>query len=159
MPAPYQKAVDNLKEHVLACAARSTGPRVVLTGIGTSSFLGGLQDESDKEIARGMMAQALAEIAAESSAGGKKVAFYDKDGAFCDRINQITGDAPKVEFLGRLESNWEEDGDLVLNAWDPNSLLGNGLAFDHSGDGFLGRHTLIHFQHAMACALHAERML
>lgn len=157
--AAYKQAIDKLKEHMTECGIRSNSPRAVLTGIGTKSFLGGLKSEEDRKAAAEMVAQALAEVAGALQASGKTIAFYDKDGAFCNQINQLTKDAPTVTFLGKLESDWEEEGDLILNAWDPHSLLGNGLEMDTSADGLLGRHTLIHFQHAMACAMYAEGML
>jgi hypothetical protein len=54
---------------------------------------------------------------------------------------------------GAIPGNWIKDGDLILNAWDSHSLLGNGLAKDNSIDGFIGRSSLIHFMHALMCSM------
>ena len=36
-----------------------------------------------------------------------------------------------------------DDETLIVNAWDPHSLVGNGNAADNSLDGFVGRHTAV----------------
>ncbi len=156
--AMYRVAMEAIKDHNLSCASSHAGPRVVLTGIGTSSFLSGLCEE-DKTAARAIVAEVLADVSKALKDMGKQVAFYDKSDTFCNRLNEINKGDPTIAYLGKLEANWEDDGDLILNAWDPNSLIGNGLALDQSGDGILCRHTLLHLQHALASAMHAEGMI
>jgi hypothetical protein len=43
-----------------------------------------------------------------------------------------------------------------VNAWDPHALVGNGCAKDNSLDGYIGRNSLVHEAHALACMLHAH---
>ena len=157
-PAKYRAGMAGIRDHIRSCAASHAGPRVVLTGIGTSAFLGGLNND-DKATARAIVTEMLADVARDLDALGKQVAFYDKSDAFCNALNERNQGAPSIAFLGKLEASWEEDGDLILNAWDPHSLIGNGLKLDNSGDGILCRHTLLHLMHAMACAMHTEGMI
>ncbi len=157
-PDAYQKSMDAIKDHILSCAASHAGKRVVLTGIGTGAFLSGLP-EKEKAAARAIVTSVLADTAKELDKLGKQVAFYDRTETFCETLNAINGGTPDIAFLGKLEGNWERQGDLILNAWDPHSLIGNGLAQDNSADGMLCRHTLLHLQHAIACVLRTEGML
>jgi hypothetical protein len=39
---------------------------------------------------------------------------------------------------------------MIVNAWDPCSLVGNGCKVDDSMDGFVGRNSLVHEAHAHA---------
>ena len=156
--ARYRTAMASIRDHLVSCATGHAGPRVVLTGIGTASFLGGL-DDADKTAARTIVAEMLAGVARDLQGLGKQVAFYDKSDAFTNALNERNQGDPTIAYLGKLEANWEEDGDLILNAWDPHSLIGNGLKLDNSGDGLLCRHTLLHLMHAMACAMRTEQMI
>lgn len=157
-PAQYRKSMAAIRDHILSCAGGHKGPRVVMTGIGTSAFLGGLKD-ADKAVAKTIVAEMLAETAKALKDMGKQIAFYDRSDAFCNALNEMNNGDPIIAYLGKLEANWEEEGDLLLNAWDPHSLLGNGLKLDNSADGILCRHTLLHLMHAMACALRAEAII
>jgi hypothetical protein len=101
-----------------------------------------------------MIASMLAEVVIELRKQGKDVGFTDIDHVFCDKINaKIDEKKLHIKVLGRIPGTWIHDGDLMLNAWDPSSLLGNGLAADNSLDGFYGRNSLIHFQHALLCMM------
>jgi hypothetical protein len=158
--ARYAFSMDALKGHILQCARDNpNSKRVVLSAIGVAAFLGGLtQAPEQKLLARKIVAQTLGEAAIELKAMGKSVAFTDINKDFCDQVNEYTLGDPELQVLGAIPGNWIENGDMLLNAWDPNSLVGNGLALDQSLDGFIGRNSLAHLQHAMACALHAEGM-
>lgn len=150
----FAVTLDTLKSHILQCAGQETNcPRVVLAGIGTVNFLK-LLDEQHKRYAEDMIVRMLAEVVTELRAQKKTVVFTDINDEFCKKINaELGGQTSPISFVGDIPGNWIEDDDLMLNAWDPNSLLGNGLAADNSLDGFYGRSSLIHFQHALLCMM------
>ena len=150
----FATALDTLKSHTLACAAREKHcDRVVLAAIGAMNFLK-ILDEKHRQYAQDMIASMLAEVVIELRNQGKDVGFTDIDHVFCDKINaKIDEKELHIKVLGRIPGNWIKNGDLMLNAWDPSSLLGNGLAADNSLDGFYGRNSLIHFQHALLCMM------
>ena len=102
-----------------------------------------------------MIVNMLAQTALELNESGIEVGFTDLGSDLCDKINQRIGpNQTTVKFLGKIPGDWINDGDLLLNAWDPHSLLGNKLAVDNSIDGFIGRSTLIHFMHALICSMY-----
>ena len=150
----FAVTLDTLKSHILQCAVQETNcQRVVLAGIGTVNFLK-LLDEQHKRYAQGMIVRMLAEVVTELHAKGTRVVFTDINDEFCKKINaELGSQTSPISFAGDIPGDWIEDGDLMLNAWDPNSLLGNGLAADNSLDGFYGRNSLIHFQHALLCMM------
>jgi hypothetical protein len=143
-------ALETLKSHTLACATSNKDcGRVVLAAIGAGNFLK-ILDEKHRQYAQDMIARMLAEVVVELRKQGKDVGFTDINQVFCDKINaKIEDEKLYIKVLGSIPGNWIQDGDLMLNAWDPSSLLGNGLAADNSLDGFYGRNSLIHFQHAL----------
>ncbi len=147
-------ALETLKSHTLACARSNTNcKRVVLAAIGAANFLK-ILDEKHRQYAQDMIARMLAEVVVELRKQGKEVGFTDIDDVFCKNINaKIDEEELHIEVLGRIPGDWIKNGDLMLNAWDPSSLLGNGLARDNSLDGFYGRNSLIHFQHALLCMM------
>lgn len=147
-------ALETLKSHTLACARSNTdGKRAVLAAIGAANFLK-ILDKKHRQYAQDMIARMLAEVVVELRKQGKEVGFTDIDHVFCEKINAKIEDAKShIAVLGPIPGNWIKNGDLMLNAWDPSSLLGNGLARDNSLDGFYGRNSLIHFQHALLCMM------
>lgn len=156
----YVFALDTLKSHILQCAEKETNcKRAVLAGIGAASFLDMLNDEQ-KACAKDMIAHMLADAAVELRKMGKTVVFTDVDDKFLQRINEKLSHRKQelVTRVGTVPGEWIQDGDLMINAWDPHSLLGNGQASDNSLDGYFGRHSLIHFQHALVCMMHSLGM-
>lgn len=158
--AAYQVAFDRIRQQVLAAAkANPDANPVALPAIGMNAFLSGLT-RSQREPALGIGTKALAELAAELRAEGKRVLISDLNpgGEVWTKVNDALAsmDQPPLDFGGPIPGDWITDNTLVLNAWDPHSLLGNGLGSDPSFDGYLGRSTLIHFMHALHCAAHAE---
>ena len=150
----FAVGLDTIKSHILQCAKGNTDcKRVVLAGIGTENFLK-ILDEEHRKYAQDMITTLLAEVVTELRALGKEVVFTDINNEFCNKINVKLGSKePPIDVPGPIPGNWIKDGDLMLNAWDPHSLLGNGLAADNSLDGFYGRNSLIHFQHALLCMM------
>ena len=150
----YAIALDTLKSHILQCATRENNcKRVVLAGIGTANFLK-ILDEEHKNYAKNMIVSTLAEVVSELRKKNKEVVFTDTKDDICNEINSILGDRKTpLALVGTIPGKWIKEDDLMLNAWDPHSLLGNGLSADNSLDGFYGRNSLIHFQHALLCMM------
>jgi hypothetical protein len=48
---------------------------------------------------------------------------------------------------------------IIVNAWDPCSVIGNGCNNDHSIDGFIGRNSLVHEAHVMLIQAFRENLL
>jgi len=149
----YQLSLDTIKQQILETAKEKKPPRVVLSAIGANAFLGALPDP-EREAARNMIANMLADTARELGTMGIEIGFTDVHEEFCSRINEINANGPKIEVLGKIPGDWIKNRDLLLNAWDTHSLLGNGLGTDNSLDGFIGRSSLIHFMHALICSMY-----
>ena len=154
----YQQSLDTIKAQIIETAMSKKPPRVVLSAIGTNAFLSALPDHQ-REIALDMIVTMLAEVTRELHAKNTPVAFTGLDNTFCERINAKNNNQPKINVEGAIPGNWIKDGDLILNAWDSHSLLGNGLAKDPSIDGYIGRSSLIHFMHALLCSMFNAKVL
>ena len=148
----YAKAIATIENHILQCVRDKQGSakRMVLAGIGLASFLTGVQDMNDREAARAVVIHALARITTETRKLGMQVGFTDLDNELCNEINQLLPKDQNISVVGTVPGPWIENGDIILNAWDPNSLVGNKMNKDRSLDGFIGRSSLVHVQHAMA---------
>jgi hypothetical protein len=149
----YQLSLDTIKQQILETAREKKPPRVILSGIGANAFLSALPDP-EQEVARNMIANMLAETARELGKMGIEIGFTDVNEKFCGRINTINANGPTIKVLGKIPGDWINNRDLLLNAWDTHSLLGNGLRADRSLDGFIGRSSLIHFMHALICSMY-----
>jgi hypothetical protein len=149
----YQVSLETIKQQILEAARENKPPRVVLSAIGANAFLGALP-RTEGEVARDMIANMLAETARELGAMGIEIGFTDVHNQFLDRINKINSNGPSIQLLGKIPGDWVRSRDLLLNAWDTHSLLGNGLSADSSLDGYIGRSSLIHFMHALICSMY-----
>lgn len=149
----YQLSLDTIKQQILETAKEKKPPRVVLSAIGANAFLGALPT-LEQEAGRDMIANMLADTARELDAMGIELGFTDVQNTFCNRINKINTNGPSIQLLGKIPGDWIKSRDLLLNAWDTHSLLGNGLGADNSLDGYIGRSSLIHFMHALICSMY-----
>ena len=149
----YQLSLSTIKQQILETAREKNPPRVILSAIGANAFLSALPDH-EREVARNMIANMLAETARELGAMGIEIGFTDVNENFCGRINTINANGPTIKVLGKIPGDWIKNRDLLLNAWDTHSLLGNGLGADNSLDGYIGRSSLIHFMHALICSMY-----
>jgi hypothetical protein len=61
-----------------------------------------------------------------------------------------------IKGVGLIPGDWIQDSDLIVNAWDPHALIGNGCVKDNSFDGHVGRSSLVHWIHALRCMLYSE---
>ncbi|MEY3721462.1 MAG: hypothetical protein RL618_1981 [Pseudomonadota bacterium] len=154
----YKQSLNTIKAQIIETARSKKPPRVVLSAIGTNAFLSALPP-NQRKIALGMISTMLAEVARELHAQNIPVVFTDLDKKFCEQINEQNRNKAKIHVEGAIPGNWIKDGDLILNAWDSNSLLGNGLAKDNSIDGFIGRSSLIHFMHALLCSMFNAKVI
>ncbi len=158
----YRKSFDCIKNQVLAAAkAHPEANRVALPAIGMNAFLTGLT-EQNKKTAIKIGSETLAELAIELRDIGKEVLITDlsNHGIVWQQVNNFLESRKQdpLAFGGPIPGDWITEGMMVLNAWDPHSLVGNGLSNDDSIDGYLGRSTLTHLIHALHCAAYAENI-
>jgi|GEM_PF-7108921 len=179
----YKTACDTLSMHILEAArlhmqdkTKNPSGRVILCAYGVNAFLAVLRDIDSKygtayaKQATTIAAQAFAHTVIELRKMGQEVSFSDasKHGdsgqqfisnEFWDLVDSRLVDQgadklkPVNNFESQLGKDWVKKGDLIVNAWDPDSLLGNALENDNSFDGHLGRRTTLHLVHALACLL------
>lgn len=178
----YQTACETLRTHVVKGAQlhstnKNSSGRVIMCAYGVKAFLSALREVIDTKYgteyaktATAIMAQEFAKTVTELRMMGQEVSFSDiskyvddrqefvcQD--FWDLVNANLKSAGQDElksvngFDSKLGQNWVKKGDLIINAWDPDSLLGNALVMDNSFDGHLGRRSTIHLTHALACRL------
>jgi hypothetical protein len=153
----YLDAFNTIAEQVLNCADDNPQcDRIVLPAIGLNSFLGALTRDQ-QSVAIDIGSNVLAKLVVDLRSKGKEVVFTDS-GTKSERmngINALLGDFP-LTLAGSIPGDWISDNDLIVNAWDPHSLVGNKLAKDNSIDGFIGRNSLVHFMHGLHCAAFTE---
>jgi hypothetical protein len=118
-----------------------------------------------KERALNIAAQSFAETIQKLRAQGIEVRFsdtFEEKGygvqIFWDKVNaQLKAlKEPQLDAVNgensALGEGWIQDTDLIINAWDPDSLVGNGLGKDmYTFDGVLGSMSTCHAVHAAAC--------
>lgn len=159
--AAYRTSFDTLAGHIRQCAAMpaNKGAQVVLSGFGLANFLAGLPG-SDKSTAIEIGAEVMTQLIRDLRKDGVDVAYTDYSGASppWPAVNAALG-TEGIKCLGSIPGNWIKDQQIIVNAWDPHALVGNGCAQDSSLDGYIGRNSLAHETHALACMLRANGFL
>lgn len=154
----YKKAMQALSAHIQQCAQDHPGHRVVLSGYGLNNFIKALS-AADQVRAKDVGMTEMAKLIDALAARGIAVAFtgLDRNDPIFTGIQAKT--TTTIMFTGAIPQDWIQDTDMIVNAWDPHSLAGNGCAQDNSMDGFVGRSSLTHEIHAAACKLYSEGLL
>lgn len=150
----YEKSMSSIAEHILACARDNPGHRVVLSGFGLANFIKGLPPE-EQEIARQVGRDVMVQLMADLKKENIDFAYMAgrQDDAPWNKID------PKPHYLGKFPdkkdtTSWLQSTDIIVNAWDPHSLVGNGNKDDDSLDGRVGRISLVHEQNALGCNIY-----
>jgi hypothetical protein len=151
---PYHHAIETLWGHIDKSSAQHPQHRVVLSAFGMMNFLNGLRPE-ERDHAQRVGAEVFARRIRCLRQRRVEVAFaaLDANDPFWSKVNSRLSDAP-VACTGSLPGRWLRSKDLLVNAWDPESLIGNGCDIDESMDGQVGRRSLAHESHATACMLY-----
>ena len=159
--AAYRTAFEALAGHIKQCAAMpaNKGAQVVLSGFGLANFLAGLPG-SDKSAAIKIGGEVMTQLIRDLRKDGVDLAYTDYSGTSppWPAVNAALG-TDGVKCVGSIPGNWIKDQQIIVNAWDPHALVGNGCAQDNSLDGHIGRNSLVHETHALACMLHANGFL
>ena len=132
---------------VFACARHRDRSTVVLSLVGAGAFSagfpGGPQAYKRDHLFPGLAA-AWAALPAE--ARPDRVGLMGNPSA--DDASQVAAACRGATFLrcGHIPQILHEEPDaLFVNAWDPNSVVGNGNGADQSLDGYFGRNTAMQF--------------
>lgn len=122
-----EKAVRDNKD--LAFGGRGI-KRLVLSRFGQGSFLGALS-EKDQEVAHNAYKQQMAIFLNKIKDTDLEIVMseYSHPGHDIWHDKMIIGDIIKTA----------QEGDLIINAWDPHSAPGNGNDADRSFDGAMGK--------------------
>jgi hypothetical protein len=152
----YLTAFQTLAGHIEQCVAapENKGAQLVLSGFGMTNFLSGLS-VGEKDIARQIGADVFVDLINKLRAQGVDVVYTDASGSSppWPAVNAALGDHP-LTCVGSIPGDWIKDQQIIVNAWDPHALVGNGCARDNSLDGYVGRNSLVHELHALACMLY-----
>lgn len=145
----YKLAMETLSRQIVQAASACPGHEVVLSAFGMNNYISKLQTEARAkayDIGVANMRSLIEMLRAQRVA----ISYTDKDSDtdFWKRVNQ--GLAAPIGYAGKLPGAWVKDSVMIVNAWDPCSLVGNGCAKDFSMDGFVGRNSLVHEAHAHA---------
>jgi len=155
----YKESYEALCSHIKQCAQHHPGHRVVLSAVGMGSFIGGLRG-SERSKAEDVASTAFANMIAELHSQGAEVSFSDDNpgSSFWISVNNKLAQASgaPIACLGKIPGDWLTNGDILVNAWDPHSIVGNGCAGDDSFDGYVGRSSLCHDMHTLACILQSQ---
>jgi hypothetical protein len=160
----FELALTKIASHVRACAHEHPDHRVVLSAFGMNNFIAGLTPDQ-QEVALAIGHKAYAQMIGELRASGKEVVFSDRDDTspFWKDVNislqaLSSSEAEPIAFVGSMPGDWMNNKDIIVNAWDPNSVIGNGCNEDRSFDGAVGTHSLCHYLHTLACAMFSHEL-
>jgi hypothetical protein len=158
--APYRHSLETLWGHILQSSAQHPDHRVVLSAFGMENFIKGLPPKEQRK-ARAIGADIFARSIKELQHRGIDVAFTDieENGPFWTDVNRLLPEGSAIRCVGALPGRWMRNKDIMVNAWDPESLVGNGCKIDNSCDGWVGRRSTAHKTHATACDLYGEGVL
>lgn len=156
----YAKSFECIRQQVLKAAAENPHIQTVaLPAIGLDAFIGALEPAAKRDAIE-VATDSLAKLARDLRESGKTVSYMDvaPGNDIWTKVNEKlkARSQEPLPYAGKVPGDWITEGTMLLNAWDPHSLVGNKLAKDNSIDGFIGRNSLVHFMHALHCMAHAE---
>lgn len=154
----YMLAMATIAEQVVEAALRYPDHKVVLAAFGMNNYLSGLKDPARAEAFAIGVANMQALIA--KLAGLNRVLGYTdgtQDSPFWEQVNR--GLTTAIGYEGRVPGTWITGKTMIVNAWDPCSLVGNGCKADNSMDGYVGRSSLVHEAHAHAILSWRHKLL
>lgn len=154
----YVLAMATIAEQIVDAASCYPDHKVVLCAFGMNNYLSGLTDDARAEaFATGVAnMRALIEKLQELD---KPLGYTDgaQDSPFWNEVNR--GLMTKIGYEGRVPGVWVTGKTMIVNAWDPCSLVGNGCKADDSMDGYVGRSSLVHEAHAHAILSWRNKLL
>jgi hypothetical protein len=158
----YKLAQDTIASHLLSTVDICNPDRVVISAYGMNNFLSALDviDERAnkptcyKDTAQNIAAKSLAMAIKKLQDQGKEVCFSDvlaknstskfASQVYWDKVNsglKLLNAKPLTPVNGTnsaLGADWAKKTDLVVNACDPDSVVGNELKLGRSFDAFFG---------------------
>lgn len=144
----FALALSTISEQIIGCAKEHPDHKVVLSGFGMSNFINGLNEDSWlKAFAIGVAnMQKLIRKLQEASI---EMGYTDGEpgSKFWTAVQK--GISVQIQYVGRVPGKWISGKVILVNAWDPCSVIGNGCVKDYSIDGFIGRSSLVHEAHVM----------
>jgi hypothetical protein len=155
----FRKAIQTINTHIKACSDKMPNKKVVLSAFGSQNFISALDgngDANDKNEALKILQECQRELINELKTSGRTVNFtaLSANDGFWASVNRNLPENNKIQAVDKTQpgipGNWIDDDVIIVNAWDPHSLIGNGCAGDQSIDGFIGRNSLCHYAHAEA---------
>ncbi len=155
----YRESFERIRQQVLEAAQKNPQAKTVaLPAIGLGAFLDGLEAKPRAQAIQ-LATEVLADLVCDLRQAGKGVSYMDVQagGEVWQRVDKALAKRSEVPlgYAGKVPGDWITKDTMLVNAWDPHSLVGNKLARDPSIDGYIGRNTLLHFMHGLHCAAHA----
>ncbi len=150
----YKKEMEHLAKTIVKCAIESKKTafggkgikRLVISRYGQVNFLDSLKNHDDKKAAHSIFYQSLvAEIEKEAeNLKGIEIVMselHDNSNNVMDKefVNKLKDTGLKVGLINGDILKTARTGDLIINAWDPHSVPGNGNDADPSFDGAMGK--------------------
>lgn len=145
----YSDEMDHLANTIVKAALdhKTTIKRLVIPKYGQGAFLFGLKEE-ERQVASSAFYTSLLMALIKNKEPLKGIdivmSTYDKSGVediqqnFVDKLKKNGIDSSII--VGDILKTTQE-GDLIVNAWDPHSAPGNGCDGDKSFDGAMGKGT------------------
>ena len=145
----YTLAMATISDQIVEAALRYPDHKVVLSAFGMDNYITRLGDDA-KANAFDIGVANMRALIARLRELKKPLGYTDRaqDLPFWQQVNQ--GLTTAIGYEGKVPGTWINDKTLIVNAWDPCSLVGNGCKVDDSMDGFVGRNSLVHEAHAHA---------
>jgi hypothetical protein len=156
--ALFRNTMQTLCAHVTLCSDANPRLQVALSAAGLNNFLAALAPPQ-KARALEIGAEEYARLASALTARGRHVSYIDitPDSRFWNDVGLRAETV--LAYAGAIPGSWISKDILLVNAWDPHSLMGNGCNLDRSIDGAVGAHSLCHDFHALLCILEHEKLL
>eukprot|EP01065_Artemidia_motanka_P033954 TRINITY_DN4102_c0_g1_i1.p1 TRINITY_DN4102_c0_g1~~TRINITY_DN4102_c0_g1_i1.p1 ORF type:complete len:363 (+),score=134.71 TRINITY_DN4102_c0_g1_i1:298-1386(+) len=135
---------------VFECARRQGLRKVALSLFGTGAFSGLYAGPNDEGVFESVYLPALGDACRLYSGSLQHIDDIGcfgtaADGESLEAVREVVRSAGKQSSrYGLFPRHTPTDGStLLVNAWDPHSLCGNGNSADNSLDGYVGRHTSV----------------
>ena len=152
----YRTAFQTLVDHIEQCVAapENKGAQLVLSGFGMTNFLSGLSDD-EKGVARTNRRRCVRRPDQQAPCPGRRCRLYGCLGFLSSlACGQCRSWRPSADLRGQHSGRLDQGPANYRERRDPHALVGNGCARDRSLDGYVGRNSLVHELHALACMLY-----
>ena len=155
----YGDGLSTISKQIIESVKANPDHEVVLSAFGMNNFISGLKIGDSHARATAIGVANMRKLITDLQAINIEVKYTDREkgSAFWQMVNG--GISREIEYFGALPGKGLSSKVIIVNAWDPCSVIGNGCIFDTSIDGIIGRFSLVHESHVLLIQAFREGLL